>query len=123
MASINSYKELIVWQKSILLVKELYKIANQFPTKEQFILISQMLRAVISIPSNIAEGWARNHKVEYLRFLSIAYASSTELETQIIIAKEQYTNINYQVAEGLLLEVQKMLLSLMRNIKSNEAKW
>lgn len=123
MGNIKTYKDLIVWQKATELVKEMYKIANQLPTKEQFILISQMLRAAISIPSNIAEGWARNHKIEYLRFLSIAYASSTELETQLIITKEQYSQINYQPAESLLLEVQKMLLVLKKNLKVNSATW
>ena len=123
MTTIKTYKDLIVWQKSVDLTKELYKIANQLPPKEQFILISQMLRAAISIPSNIAEGWARNHKIEYLRFLSISYASSAELETQIIIAKSQYPNINYEAAESLLLEIHKMLLVLMKNIKNHDAKW
>lgn len=123
MATIKNYRELILWQKAVGLVKEIYKITNQFPAKEQFILVSQILRAVISIPSNIAEGWARNHKIEYIRFLSIAYGSSTELETQLIIAKEQYPNIDYKTAEDLLLEVQKMLLILMRNLKNHPAQW
>ena len=85
---LKSYKELIVWQKSILLVKEIYLLTNSFPKSEIFGLSSQMQRAVISIPSNIAEGYSRKNIKEYLQFLRIAYGSATELETQIIISKE-----------------------------------
>lgn len=120
---LQSYKELIVWQKSIQLVKIIYVITKQFPKSEIYSLASQMQRAAISIPSNIAEGWARNHKLEFARFLSIAYASAAELETQLIIAKDQYSNIHYAKADGLLSEIQKMLFSLIRNTKATPAKW
>ncbi len=78
---IESYKELKVWKKSIDLVKEIYKITNKFPKEEIYVLVSQMRRAAISIPSNIAEGYKRKNLKEYIQFLSIAEASAAELET------------------------------------------
>ena len=106
---LKSYKELIVWQKSIGLVKEIYQITKMFPKEELYCITSQMRRAAISIPSNIAEGALRKNTKEYLQFLRIAFGSSSELETQIIIVKELYKDINYSVADSLLEEVQKML--------------
>jgi four helix bundle protein len=117
--AITHYKDLIVWQKSIDLVDEIYIITKQFPKSEVYVLASQMQRSAVSIPSNIAEGQSRNHLAEYLQFLGMAYASSAELETQIIISKRQYPDLNYIKAEGLLLEIQKMLSVLMRNLRTN----
>ncbi len=114
--SLNSYKDLIVWQKSIKLVKEIYKITSQFPKNELYGLTIQMKRAAISIPSNIAEGYLRKNLREYLQFLRIAYGSSAELETQLIIAKDLYQKINYEKGESLLEEVQKMLNVLIKNL-------
>lgn len=114
---LQNYKELIVWQKSIDLVFEVYKITKQFPTEEKFGLSSQMQRAAVSIPSNIAEGAARNNTKEFIQFLGVAYASSAELETQIIIAKKLYSKINYEIAESLNLEVQKMLNGLINSLR------
>ena len=111
------YKQLIVWQKSIELVNEIYVLTRQLPKSETYGLSSQMQRAAVSIPANIAEGQTRNHLGEYIQFLGIAYASSAELETELIIAKKQYPNINYAMSESLLLEVQKMLNVLIRNLK------
>ena len=120
---IQSYKDLVVWQKSINLVKLVYKLTKQLPKSESFGLTSQMQRSAISISSNIAEGWARNHRLEFARFLSISYASAAELETQIIIAKDEYSNISYLTAEQLLLEIQKMLFTLIKNTKATESRW
>jgi four helix bundle protein len=80
-------EDLLVWQKSMDLVEWLYKATVDFPKEEIFGLRSQMRRAVIAIPSNIAEGQGRNSRREFPRFLSIAYGSLRELETQIQIAK------------------------------------
>ena len=76
-----------------------------------------MQRAAVAIPANIAEGQTRNHLGEYVQFLGIAYASSAELETELIISKKQYPEIDYLKSESLLLEVQKMLNALIRNLK------
>lgn len=120
---IKSFKELTVWQRAMELVDAIYEICKQLPAKEQYALSSQMIRAAISIPSNIAEGWGRNHKVEFIRYLSISYASSCELETQLIISKKQYSKINYSRADKLLDEVQKMLTVLMKKLKNHEQSW
>lgn len=108
---IQSYKELIVWQKAIKLVKEVYKLTSLFPKSEQFVITSQIHRAAISIPSNIAEGYARRSHKEYLQFFAVAYGSALELETQLIIAKELNLSLNsdFKIAEALLEEVIKML--------------
>ena len=89
----SSYKELIVWQKSIQLVIDIYKLTKTFPKEEIYGLASQMQRAVVSIPSNIAEGNDRNSSKEFSQFLRIARGSLAELETQIIISEKlKYTN-------------------------------
>lgn len=117
MSSIKSYKELIVWQKSILLVKEIYEFTDLFPSEEKFGLVSQMRRAAVSVPSNIAEGWGRLSKKNYIQFLRIARGSLYELETQIIISVELKFNDNSETVENLLVEISKMLNAMIKNLK------
>ena len=88
MSEIQSYRELDVWKQSRLLVKSLYQLTKKFPKDEQFGLISQMRRAAISIPSNIAEGCGRNHSKDSIQFFFIARGSLYELETQLILASD-----------------------------------
>lgn len=91
----SSYKDLFVWQKSIQLVTDIYKLTKVFPKDECYGLVSQMQRAAVSIPSNIAEGNERNSAKEFAHFLSIARGSLAELETQIIIAEKlEYIKTN-----------------------------
>jgi four helix bundle protein len=85
---IKSFKGLRVWQLGIEIVKEIYRLTENFPKKEVYRLTSEIRRSVISIPSNIAEGFRRYHNKEYRQFLFVALGSCAELETQIIIAKE-----------------------------------
>ncbi len=85
---IRSFRDLRIWSHGIELVQETYSLTAQFPRKELFGLCSQMQRAAVSIPSNIAEGHIRAHTKEFLQFLRIALGSCAELETQAIIAKE-----------------------------------
>jgi four helix bundle protein len=85
---IRSFRDLRIWQKGIELVKEVYKITQYFPKEEQYGLSSQMRRAAVSVPSNVAEGFRRKYNKEHKQFLSIALGSCAELETQVIIAKE-----------------------------------
>src|SRR3972149_9231983 len=108
---LQSYKELIVWQQSIILVKEIYILTSKFPKSEIFGLMSQMRRAVVSIPSNIAEGYGRRSHKEYLQFYAISYGSALELETQLIISKQLglAEKNNFTESERLLEEVIKML--------------
>lgn len=115
-----NFKELIVWQKSIELSKLIYKITSEFPKNEMYGLASQMQRCSVSIASNIAEGHGRNNKREYFQFLGIAYGSCSELETQIIIAKSVYQNINYSQAESILLETQKMLVTIISTLRAQK---
>jgi four helix bundle protein len=84
---VKSYKELIVWQKAIDLVEAVYRATLGFPREETYGLTSQIRRAVVSIPSNIAEGQGRNTRRDFVNFLCIARGSLKEVETQIIIAK------------------------------------
>lgn len=116
---LKSYKELIVWQRSIDLVKEVYAITRGFPRDETYGLTIQIRRAAVSIPSNIAEGYSRKNRKEFVQFLRISYGSSAELETQIIIAKNLYPEINYQKTESLLTETQKMLNVIIRKLSLN----
>ena len=124
MTYLKSYKELIVWQKSVQLVKEVFLLTNKFPKSELYGLISQMRRAAISIPSNIAEGYGRKSSKEYAQFYSIAYGSGLELETQIIIARELgfANNEDFGKVELLLEEVLKMLNSMISKMKLNASR-
>ena len=114
--SLQSYKQLIVWQKSIELVKEIYRVTEEFPKNELYGITSQMRRAAVSIPSNIAEGYKRNGRQEYIHFLNISEGSAAELETQLIISKDLYRNIDFKLLEKLLDEIQKMLFSIITKI-------
>jgi four helix bundle protein len=82
------YRDLVVWQKGIALAREVYRITESFPKNEQFGLISQMRRAAVSIPSNVAEGQARHTTQEFIRFISHAEGSVAELDTQFVLATE-----------------------------------
>lgn len=110
---IESFKQLIVWQKSVLLAKLIYKTTEKLPRNEQFGLTGQMRRSAVAIPSNIAEGSKRKTKNDYLQFLHIASGSAAELETQLLISKEIYPKIDFSEIEKLLIEVQKMLSKLI----------
>jgi four helix bundle protein len=84
----GGYKDLLVWQQGIALVKRVYLITGKFPTEEKFGLMSQMRRAAVSVPSNIAEGQARQTTGEFIQFISHAEGSLAELDTQFMIAIE-----------------------------------
>ena len=117
---IKSYKELIVWQKSIQFVKEIFILTSEFPKAELYGLVSQLRRAAISIPSNIAEGNGRSSRKEYAYNLSIAYGSALECEPQLIIAKElKFVNEReYIKVENLLNEILRMLNSMRDKMRS-----
>lgn len=121
---LKSYKELVVWQKAVDLVILVYELTSKFPKTETFGIISQMKRAAVSIPSDIAEGYGRKSAKEFYQFLSIAYGSGLELETQMIIAKKLKLDQNkdFEKPEAILLEVLKMLNSMISKLKSLDAK-
>lgn len=85
MQAIQSFRDLTVWQKSFELTQAIYKITAQLPKEEKFGLSSQLQRSATSIPSNIAEGYCRNNRGEYLQFIGIARGSAAELETQLLL--------------------------------------
>ncbi len=109
--NIKSYKDLVVWQKGIHLVLEIYKLTDRFPKEEIYSLVSQMRRCAVSIPSNIAEGSRRSSRKDFRNFLIIAFGSGAELETQIIIAKQLTLtkNLDYTEVDKILDEIMKML--------------
>jgi len=102
MSYVKSYKELIVWQRAIELVIEVYRITDLLPKSELYGLVSQMRRAGISIASNIAEGKKRKTKNDFLHFLHMSDGAAAELETQLIISKKLYPNIDFNEAYALL---------------------
>ena len=114
----HNFKNLKIWQKSRILVKEVFLLTREFPADEKFGLVSQILRSTYSIPSNIAEGSGRSSNKEFARFLDIALGSAFELETQLILA----TDINYLNKDKLqeiqisLQEIQKMIYSFKMNL-------
>jgi four helix bundle protein len=113
----RNFKELAIWNRSILLTKRIYKLTSELPKSEIYGLTSQMRRCAVSIPSNIAEGCSRRSNKEMRRYLEISLGSSFELETQLLLTKELYNNLG--VSKELLDEliaIQKMINSFKLKI-------
>jgi four helix bundle protein len=116
--TVRSYRELKVWQKGIELVKKVYIITHGFPRSELYGLASQMQRAAVSIPSNIAEGQGRQHTGEFRQFLHIAIGSAAELDTQLVVA----IDLGYLGTESaqplfdLILDIRKMTYALINKL-------
>ncbi len=114
----NNYKDLSVWKKSMTLVEGIYKLTDSFPDNEKFGLVSQLRRAAVSIPSNIAEGAGRNSNKEFKHFLTISVGSLFEVETQIQIAF-RLKFINEKISENILKqtsEIQRMMFGLIKSL-------
>ena len=122
MGEISSYKDLLIWQKGIELVKMTYLICNNFPKEEVFGLQSQIKRSSVSIPSNIAEGYGRNTSQSFIQFLRIARGSLLELETQLIIAKElEFVTVdNFDKMSSLITEESKMINGFIKSIEKKK---
>ena len=116
---LNTYKDLIAWQKSYELCLLVFKAAKLLPREEQFGLSAQLKRSALSIPSNIAEGYTRQSTQDYLRFLYIAYASLAELETQLLLTQDlNYINQNtFSNLINLQKEVQRIMFRLIQSLK------
>ena len=118
---VQKYDDLIVWQKAMDLVVEIYSIVKLLPDEERYALADQMKRAAVSIPSNIAEGQERSTTKDFVNFLHIAKGSRSELETQLIIC----IRLNYlkpeqvEITQSLLTEIGKMLHSLIQKLATN----
>ena len=116
----KNFKDLLVWQRGIQLVKDTYLLTESFPTEEKFRLVSQMRRAAVSIPSNIAEGQARNTTGEFIQLLAIAQGSLAELETQLIASVE----LGFCTVESTMhisadiLQLRKMLYALCSKLST-----
>jgi four helix bundle protein len=119
---IRNFKDLIIWQRGIELVKLVYTITNSFPSDEKYGIVSQMRRSAVSVPSNIAEGFMRRHNKEYRQFLYIALGSLAELETQVILSSE----LNFIKTEqnndilSVITELNKMTTGLIKCLIKNE---
>lgn len=116
----QSYKELILWQKAMDLAELLYKSTADFPKQEIYGITSQLRRSAVSIPSNIAEGYSRNSKGEYIQFLGIAKGSLCELETQIMLSQRfgYLSNIEAEKLLSLSTEVGKLLTIFIQKLKN-----
>ncbi len=121
MGNINSYKDLIIWQRGIVLVVRVYQLVKSFPQEELYALTSQIKRASISIPSNISEGYGRNTDKSFSHFLDISRGSLNELETQLIIAKELDFVVDiklYNEIMTLIEEESKMINAFLKTLKN-----
>ena len=117
---VSSFKDLEIWQRSIGLVEEIYRITKSFPQEETYGLSSQLRRAAISIPSNIAEGFARASEKEYKQFLYVSLGSCAEVSTQITIA-DRLGYLKQEKADVLSDEVEqisKMTMGLIKKLKT-----
>ena len=120
MNSIKSYKDLLIWQKGIQITNDVYALVMSFPNEELYALTSQIKRSTVSIPSNIAEGFGRNSTKSYLHFLKISRGSLFELETQLIIAKNQNFIKNDDLLDTIMnhiFEESKMINSYINNLE------
>jgi four helix bundle protein len=117
----SSYRDLTVWQRSIDLSVAIYDLTGKFPTDELYGLTSQLRRAAVSVPSNIAEGYGRASRQDYRRFVSMARGSALEVQTQLIIAmKLGYATENrMKPLQALVDEIAKMLWALMEKLQGN----
>ena len=121
MTGLKSYRDLEVCKKSIDLVEQIYLASKNFPPDERFGLTSQIRRAAVSVPSNIAEGAARTGTGEFLQFLGVASGSLAEVETQLILA-HRLQMLNQQQTDNLLEQaatISRMLGGLKRSLQSN----
>ena len=116
---LRSYQDLVVWQKSMDLLVAVYDVTGRYPFNERFGLAAHTRRSAVSIPSNIAEGYNRRSRSEYIRHLDIAYASTAELETQLIAAQR----LDFLPAQARVLsqlaEVERMLAALRRSLRTS----
>lgn len=113
----HNFREIKIWQESLVLVKEVYEFSSKLPTEEKFGITSQINRSAVSIPSNIAEGSGRTSNKEFVRFLEIAISSSYELETQLILAEDLFEESSKEFIKNLNA-LQNRIGGFTRQIKS-----
>jgi len=118
---VKTHKDLEIWQNGIELVVQIYEITSKFPKTEIYGLTSQLRRSAVSVPSNIAEGAARNSDKEFIQFLYISLGSLSELETQLIIA-EKIGYGNAVFLNDLIEKIRRMTLNLIKFLKTRISK-
>ncbi len=117
MSEINSYEDLIAWQKAYRLVLEVYRLTSAFPADERFGLTQQTRRCAVSIPSNVAEGWGRGTTKDYVRFLQIARGSTYELQTQMRLSQDLGYLTSHQNVHEAIREVERLINGLIRSLQ------
>jgi four helix bundle protein len=119
MLMLRNYRELLVWQKAYQLCREVYQATGAFPKEERFGLQSQMRRAAVSVPSNIAEGYGRHSTASYVQSLLVAYGSLCELETQIMLAADLgYTkSADAELCREQIGHIERMLMALVKALR------
>jgi four helix bundle protein len=122
-SAIKTFRDLLVWQKSMALVTEVYRASSSFPADERFGLTSQLRRCVVSIPSNIAEGFGRDTTNDYLRFLGIAKGSLYEAQTQIEIGRnlQFIEESRFSILLEQAREIERMLTSMIRKLREGQS--
>lgn len=117
----KDFRKLGIWEKSHSLAVEIYRITNNFPQSEMYGITSQIRRACVSIPANIAEGCGRDGEAEFRRFLQIAVASASELEYHLLLAHDLklLTAENYRQLDGRVTEIKRMITSLIKKLKAD----
>ena len=121
MAAITSFEDLVVWQRAMILVREIYALTRQFPPDERFGLTAQLRRAAVSVPSNIAEGHERETTGDYIRFVSIAEGSLAEARTPLRIAADLGYRSDITAILGEMHEIKRMLYALRRSLHDRKA--
>ncbi|HLP55295.1 MAG TPA: four helix bundle protein [Fluviicola sp.] len=119
MSEVKSYRDLKIWQRGILLSKQVYELTTSFPKEEVYGMASQMRRCSVSVPSNIAEGFGRS-TLSFLNFLKIAHGSFYELDTQLVLTKDLGLSTNTELISALEVEIQetgKMINSFINRLK------
>jgi four helix bundle protein len=116
MGEIRTHKDLEVWKQAMALAKGIYELTRDFPKEETYGLVSQIRRAAVSIPSNLAEGAARNSDKEFIRYLYVSLGSLAELETQLLLSKDLGYAQNEEINERVE-RVRKLLLGLIKYLK------
>jgi len=114
---IKTFKDLIAWQRSMSLAKLIYEVTRTMPDGERFGLTMQMRRSAVSVPSNIAEGYARQSRTDYVRFLKVARGSLAELETQLILCEQMAFLKSLKPVNDLLAETDRVLQGLIRSLE------
>jgi len=117
---VSSHKELDVWKRAMDIAADIYRISERFPSQEQFGLTAQLRRAAVSVPSNIAEGAARNSDKEMIRFLYVSLGSIAEIDTQLLLAKR----LGYSVDERIFDQIEALkrpLIGLIGYLKRKDS--